>query len=150
MHQSGAQQYKQVNVTSEALDADPHRLIQLLMEAALTRMAQAKGAMERNDMEAKASLLGRVTDILQTLQLNLDHNSGGEVAKNLEKLYDYMLRRLMEATSQNNLAMVDEVMALLLTVKSGWDSIRTEYLQAQQKLSQVSRAPELSAAKYSV
>ena len=85
MHQSGAQQYKQVNVTSEALDADPHRLIQLLMEAALTRMAQAKGAMERNDMEAKASLLGRVTDILQTLQLNLDHNSGGEVAKNLEK-----------------------------------------------------------------
>ncbi len=150
MHQSGAQQYKQVNVTSEALDADPHRLIQLLMEAALTRMAQAKGAMERNDMEAKASLLGRVTDILQTLQLNLDHNSGGEVAKNLEKLYDYMLRRLMEATSQNNLAMVDEVMALLLTVKSGWDSIRTEYLQAQQKLSQVSRAPELSAANYSV
>lgn len=101
-------------------------------------------------MEAKASLLGRVTDILQTLQLNLDHNSGGEVAKNLEKLYDYMLRRLMEATSQNNLAMVDEVMALLLTVKSGWDSIRTEYLQAQQKLSQVSRAPELSAANYSV
>ena len=45
-----------------ASDADPHRLIQLLMRRALTRMAQAKGAMERN-MEAKASLFGRVTDI---------------------------------------------------------------------------------------
>lgn len=150
MYQSGAQQYKQVNVSSEALDADPHRLIQLLMEAALTRMAQAKGAMERCDMEAKASLLGRVTDIIQTLQLSLDHNTGGEVAKNLEKLYDYMLRRLLEATSQNNLAMVDEVMALLLTVKSGWDSIRAEYLQAQHQSPQSLRSTELSAANYSV
>ena len=45
--------------------------------------------------------------------------------------------------------MVDEVMALPANRKSGWDSIRTEYLQAQQNF-QVSRAPELSAANYSV
>lgn len=128
MYKSGAQQYQQVNRTSEVLDADPHRLIQLLMEAALTRMSQAKGAIERNDMPTKANLLGRVLEILQTLQASLDHKSGAEVADNLNRLYDYMIRRLLEATSKNDIAMVDEVMGLLLTVKEGWDAIRQDYL----------------------
>ena len=127
-NRNGAKQYQQVNATSEALEADPHRLIQLLLEAALTRMAQAKGAIERKDMEAKASLLGRVTDILQTLQLSLNHDAGGQLSTDLERLYDYMIRRLMEATSHNDIKMIDEVMGLLLNVKSGWDAIRADYL----------------------
>jgi len=73
MYQSGASQYQKVNVTSEVMDADPHRLIQLLMEAALTRMAQAKGAIQRSEMNEKATLLGRVNEIIQTLQGSLDH-----------------------------------------------------------------------------
>ncbi len=130
MYKSGAKQYQQVNMTSEVLDADPHRLIQLLMEAALTRMSQAKGAIERKEMDTKANLLGRVMEIIQTLQGSLDHSAGGELAQNLDRLYDYINRRLLEATSQNNLAMIDEVMSLLLEVKQGWDGIRQEYLQS--------------------
>lgn len=134
MYKSGAQQYQQVNVTSEVLEADPHRLIQMLMEAALTRMAQAKGAIERKDMPAKAALLGRVNEIIQTLQGSLDHNAGGEIAANLDRLYDYMVRRLLEATSHNDIGMIDEVMGLLLEIKSGWDGIRQEYVESQPSL----------------
>ncbi len=130
MYESGAKQYQKVNVTSEVLEADPHRLIQLLMEAALTRMAQAKGAIQRNDMQEKARLLGRVSEIIQTLQSSLDHNNGAELAANLERLYDYMVRRLLEATSKNDTDMIDEVMGLMLEVKTGWDGIRQEYLQS--------------------
>jgi len=129
MYQSGASQYQKVNVTSEVLDADPHRLIQLLMEAALTRMAQAKGAIQRTDISEKATLLGRVNEIIQTLQSSLDHNQGGELAQNLDRLYDYMIRRLLEASSKNSTEMIDEVMGLMLEVKTGWDGIRQEYLQ---------------------
>lgn len=130
MYQSGASQYQKVNVTSEVLDADPHRLIQLLMEAALTRMAQAKGAIQRKDMEEKAGLLARVSEIIQTLHSSLDHSQGGEIADNLDRLYDYMVRRLLEASSRNDTAMIDEVMGLLLEVKTGWDGIRQEYLES--------------------
>lgn len=129
---NGAKQYQQVNATSEALEADPHRLIQLLMEAALTRMAQAKGAIDRKDMATKANLLGRVTDIIQTLQLSLNHQAGGQISSDLDRLYEYMLHRLLEATSQNDISMIDEVMQLLLQVKSGWDAIRKDYLATQQ------------------
>lgn len=129
MYKNGAKQYQQVNITSEVLDADPHRLIQMLMEGALVRMVQAKAAIERNDMPAKASLLGRVTEIIQTLQGSLDHDAGGELSTNLDNLYDYMVRRLLDATIHNDTAMIDEVMRLLVEVKSGWDGIREEFLQ---------------------
>lgn len=130
MYQSGASQYQKVNTTSEVLDADPHRLIQLLMEAALTRMAQAKGAIQRKDMEEKARLLGRVNEIIQTLNSSLDHQQGGELAGNLDRLYDYMIRRIIEASSHNDTDMIDEVMGLMLEVKTGWDGIRQEYLHS--------------------
>ncbi|WP_221799324.1 flagellar export chaperone FliS [Oceanobacter mangrovi] len=134
MYHSGAKQYQRVNVTSEVLDADPHRLIQLLMEAALTRMAQSKSAIERKDMETKANLLGRVIEIIGTLQSSLDHSSGGEISLNLERLYDYMNRRLLQASIANDVEMIEEVMGLLLEVKRGWDGIREDYLsQAQGK-----------------
>lgn len=129
MYESAAKQYQKVNVTSEVLDADPHRLIQLLMEAALTRMAQAKGAIQRNNMEEKAKLLGRVNEIIQTLQVSLDHTQGGEVSRNLDLLYDYMIRRILESASQNDVNLIDEVMGLMLEVKSGWDGIRQDYLK---------------------
>tara|TARA_R110002167_G_scaffold1439_5_gene6828 strand:- start:9637 stop:10086 length:450 start_codon:yes stop_codon:yes gene_type:complete len=128
MYSSGAKQYQRVNTTSEVLDADPHRLIQLLMEAALTRMAQSKGAIKRGDMATKANLLGRVMEIISTLQSSLDHSSGGEISANLERLYDYMNRRLLQATRANDTDMIEEVMSLMLEVKRGWDGIRDDYL----------------------
>ncbi len=134
MYQAAAQQYQNVNNTSEVLDADPHRLIQLLMEASLTRLAQAKFAIENNDMENKANLLGRVWDILSTLQGSLDVKNGGEVATNLERTYEYMSNRLFEASTENDPEIIAEVIKLMLTVKSGWDGIRDEYLALAQNV----------------
>ncbi|MCY0966928.1 flagellar export chaperone FliS [Parathalassolituus penaei] len=131
MYHSGANQYQKVNSTSEIMDADPHRLIQILMEASLTRMAQAKGAIERGDMVTKANLLGRVMEIISALQSSLNHSQGGDLASNLERLYDYMNRRLLQATSANDIDLVDEVMSLMMEIKRGWDGIREEYLRGQ-------------------
>jgi flagellar protein FliS len=128
MYNKGANQYRQVGATSEVAGADPHRLIQMLMEGALTRMSQAKGMIEIKNHEGKAKLLGRVMDIISTLQSSLDHEQGGDISANLDRLYDYMNRRLLEASSANDTSMVDEVMSLLLEIKSGWDGIRDEYL----------------------
>jgi flagellar protein FliS len=100
----------------------------MLMEGALTRMSQAKNMIEQKNHEGKAKLLGRVMEIIATLQSSLDLDKGGDISSNLDRLYDYMNRRLLEASSANDIAMIDEVMSLLLEVKSGWDGIRDEYL----------------------
>ena len=120
---SALQQYQTVNNQAQAAAAGPHRLIQMLMEGGLTRRAQARGAMEREQTALKGELIGKAIGIVGGLRQGLDLENGGEIAVNLDRLYDYMTRRLMEANVQNDPAILEEVSSLLREVKSGWDAI---------------------------
>ena len=71
--------YKQVNSQTGVVDADPHRLIQLLLDGALDRIAQAKGALIAGDTPAMGEALGKAIGILSGLQGSLDLERGGEI-----------------------------------------------------------------------
>ncbi|NLJ13418.1 flagellar export chaperone FliS [Denitrificimonas caeni] len=116
-------QYQSVNTQAQAIEADPHRLIQMLFEGGLTRLAQARGAMEREQTALKGELLSKAIGIVGGLRQALDLEKGGEIAANLDRLYEYMTTRLMEANLKNDLAIVEEVSDLLREVKTGWDAI---------------------------
>ena len=116
-------QYQTVNTQSQVGDASPHRLIQLLMEGGMSRLAQARGAMQHGQVAIKGELIGKAIGIIGGLREGLDLQQGGEVAANLDRLYEYMVSRLVEANRSNDAAMLDEVAALLRNVKSGWDAI---------------------------
>ncbi|NLU11854.1 MAG: flagellar export chaperone FliS [Gammaproteobacteria bacterium] len=116
-------QYQSVNTQAQAIEADPHRLIQMLMEGGLTRLAQARGAMERNQTALKGELVGKAIAIVGGLRQALNLEQGGELAVNLDNLYAYMTTRLMEANLKNDPAILEEVADLLREVKSGWDAI---------------------------
>ena len=116
-------QYQTVNTQAQVSDASPHRLIQMLMEGGLSRLAQAKGAMQHGQPGAKGELISKAIGIIGGLRAGLDSQQGGEIAANLDRLYEYMVRRLVEANIGNDVAMIDEVAGLLRDVKSGWDAI---------------------------
>ena len=116
-------QYQSVNTQAQAVDASPHRLIQMLMEGGLTRIAQARGAMERQQTAMKGELIGKAIAIIGGLREGLDLQQGGELAANLDSLYQYMVSRLLEANVKNDAALLDEVAGLLRNVKTGWDAI---------------------------
>ena len=116
-------QYQSVNTQAQAVDASPHRLIQMLMEGGLTRIAQARGAMERQQTALKGELIGKAIAIVGGLREGLDLQRGGELASNLDSLYQYMVSRLLDANMKNEAASLDEVAGLLRNVKSGWDAI---------------------------
>lgn len=116
-------QYQNVNTQAQAVDASPHRLIQMLMEGGLTRLAQARGAMEREQFALKGELIGKAIGIIGGLREGLNFEQGGELAHNLDNLYDYMNRRLLEANLKNSVEPLDEVADLLRNVKTGWDAI---------------------------
>lgn len=119
-------QYQTVNTQAQVMEASPHRLIQMLMEGGLTRLAQAKGAMERGQTALKGELIGKTIAIVGGLRDGLDLQQGGEVATNLNRLYEYMVLRLIEANVQNQPEILDEVTALLRNIKAGWDAIGGE------------------------
>lgn len=122
----GAQQYAKLNKSTAVEEATPHQLIQMLYQGALDNLQQSIGHMERKDYEAKGNTVGRAISIIGGLQGFLDHEKGGEIARNLDSLYDYMVVRLYEATRENSPEKVREVIGLLRQVKAGWDGIAEE------------------------
>jgi flagellar secretion chaperone FliS len=103
--------------------ADPHRLIVMLMDGALERIQTARGCIARGDSVEKARLLNRAVSIVGELRGSLDMKSGGQIAVNLSELYDYMARRLLKATSENRVELLDEVTGLLNEIRGAWVAI---------------------------
>ncbi|MBD0682081.1 MULTISPECIES: flagellar export chaperone FliS [Pseudomonas] len=118
-------QYQKVNSHAQISEASPHRLVQMLMEGGLDRMAQAKGALERGDIAHKGLMIGKAVDIIGGLREGIDAERAkeDESLQQLDSLYGYMIQRLTNANLKNDPQIIDEVMGLLVTVKSGWDAI---------------------------
>ncbi len=130
---SALSEYASVSVTSRIEDATPHRLIQMLMEGALDKIATAKGHMLHKNMSEKGRHISWAISIISGLQSSLDMEAGGEVSANLDNLYDYMVRRLGLAGANNDSAILDEVSSLLLEVKSAWDVIPRQLASESRK-----------------
>jgi len=120
-------QYRKVGVQGGVAGATPHRLIQMLLEGALEKIAFAKGFMERGDIPEKGRHIGWAISIVDGLRASLDMEAGGEISANLSALYDYMNRRLVEANLKNDPALLDEVAGLLGEIKGAWDAVPEEY-----------------------
>ncbi|MBU2875704.1 flagellar export chaperone FliS [Marinobacter salexigens] len=123
---NGLQAYQRVNTQTSITDADPHKLIQLLYNGALERINMAKARMQANDYAGKGKLITKAIEIIGGLRSFLDFEKGGDLAAQLEALYDYMERTLFEANAKNDVAKLDEVANLLRSIKDGWDGIREE------------------------
>ena len=125
MYNKNLKAYKTTSLSADLAVADPHRVIQLMMQGVLERLAHAKGAIERRDFEAKAVAISKTISIINGLQDSLDL-SYGKIPQDLYDLYAYMKDRVMDAARDMSCAPLDEVANLMLTIKSGWDQISEE------------------------
>jgi flagellar protein FliS len=98
----------------------------MLMDAALQRMAGARGCIERGELTSKAKLLHSSVILLAELRGSLDLGRGGVLAQNLSDLYDYMIRRLMLANLNSDARLVAEAAGLLAEIRSAWVAIGPE------------------------
>lgn len=127
--QQALSQYQQVNTVAAAENASPHKLIQMLMQGCLQRIAEAKGAFQRGDVSTKGVAIGKAINIVAGLQGSLNKEVANPLPQQLEALYDYMQRRLLEANMKNDETALDEVAGLMRKVKEGWDSIEAKVAQ---------------------
>ncbi len=121
--ESGSEQYKKAGTQVSVESTSPHRLIQMLMEGALEKINLAKGYMQRGDVAMKGSHVSWAISIIDGLRMSLDKEGSGDIAKNLDDLYEYMARRLAEANLENDIEILDEVAGLLVEIKSAWDVV---------------------------
>lgn len=126
------QQYQRVGVQSEVDNASPHRLVQMLMAGAAARIAAAMRHLARGAVAEKGQSISLAISIIAGLRASLDKERGGEIAENLDGLYDYMTRRLLEANLKNDRVMLEEVQSLLKRIRDGWDAAATTLAQREE------------------
>ena len=106
--------------------ADAHGLVNLLFKGAIDNITSAKGYIERKQIQEKAVAITKSIAILDGLRSSLNIENGGEIAQNLDDLYDYMQRRLVVANADNDMNIIQEVADLLSEIQEAWNSIPTE------------------------
>jgi len=121
----GVSAYKTESVRA-ADYASPHQLVAMLLDGAIERVLQARGAMERGMTARKGELIGKAIAIVDSLGASLNMEQGGELSERLASLYDYAGRRLLHANLNNDRVALDEVLGLLREIKAGWDGIAAE------------------------
>lgn len=120
---SAAQAYQQLDLSSKIDAASPHRLIQLMMERALSKIGLARTQMQAGRIEEKGRNITDAISIINGLQASLNHTADERLSENFDALYAYMMRRLLEANLQNDDGKLEEVAGLLAELKEAWDAI---------------------------
>ncbi|MDU2734388.1 MAG: flagellar export chaperone FliS [Mixta calida] len=130
---TGIQAYAQVGVESAVMSASPHQLVVMLFDGALSAMKKAAILMEQGDIPGKGLALSKAINIITNgLRAGLNHEAGGEIAANLDDLYDYMTRRLLQANLHNDIDAIEEVERLLTNIADAWKEIGPNAQAAQE------------------
>lgn len=123
--------YRQVAVESQ-IDgqADGHRLITMLFDGFFEAVAQARGAIRSGDSAAKCRAIGRASAIVEEgLRAALDVKAGGTLARDLNELYTYVVKRLLQGQLAGDEKPLDECVRLMQPVAEAWTAIRPQAAQ---------------------
>ena len=123
VNQRAVSQYAQVSNEARVAAANPHRLVQMLMAGFLQRVAEARGALQRGQMGVKGEAVSKAIGIVGGLREALNRDAAPELTANLDELYAFMQRELVIANKDNDDAKLEQIAALMRTIKEGWDGI---------------------------
>ena len=123
----GAEVYRQMQVQSRS----PLELVVMLYDGALRYLDEARAAIQRKDVPARAEAVSRTLAILTELQGTLNMEQGGQIAEELDGLYAFAINRLLDVTVKVDAAAIDEIVKVLTPLRDGWAQIAQQGAAAQ-------------------
>jgi len=122
MSPRGADAYRRTAVQSSS----PLGLVVMLYDGAIKFVLEAREAIARNDVRARTAAVSRALAIVAELQNTLNLKDGGEVGRELDRLYSYLNTRLLDITAKADDEAAKEVHKLLSTLRDGWSQIASQ------------------------
>lgn len=113
-------------VANQVLTASPAELIMMLFNEGIRTLKNAEAAFAMESPDRIATInnhLLHTQDVIQELKLSLDLEKGGDIAMNLSRIYDFMLRHLIHANAEKSLQSVVDVRELLTTLREAWQQV---------------------------
>ena len=101
-------------------------LVILCYEKTIQSLRQVILNYEAKDYAAKAKAFTRAMNLINELQNSLDCEKGGEIAKNLDSIYSYLTRRLLDADIKKDISVFEEGVRILSELKEAWEGISSE------------------------
>ncbi len=127
LNQEAYQSYHAINLEAQTAQASPVQLVLILMDGLLEELARARAHIDAKRYEQKGLSLDKCINILNGLSTALDIETGGEVVLNLQRLYEYCVERLYQASVELNCSILDEVVELLTTIQRGWQGVQANH-----------------------
>ena len=125
--QRGVNAYAKVGLETGIAAASPHKLIVMLYDGAIVAILNGMTHMKAGNIEEKGKAISKAIQIIDNgLRASLDREVGGEIARNLDSLYEYMSSRLLTANLQNSTDILEEVRGLLADLRDTWKQIGDE------------------------
>jgi len=119
-----AQAYARIGLETGVAAASPQRLIVMLYDGALAALAEARGHLRDGRTAQNGRAIGKAISIVQEgLKAALDVGQGGEIARSLLELYDYIVRRMLLANLRDDVALIDEAARLLTELRGAWAAL---------------------------
>lgn len=109
--------------TNKYQTASPHRLILMLYNGAIQFANNAVQAIQEKNIAETNKWIQKTQDIIYELLSSLNTKEGGQLARNLQNLYFYMIDRLIEANIKKDEEPLHEVIKIIQEIKSSWEEI---------------------------
>ncbi len=103
--------------------ASPIKQIVLIYDKAITLMNLVVESINNNDLKGKIEGIYEIETIIRALDSFLDFEKGGEIARNLHEIYQFILDSLIVINAKNDVNLMKDLIEIMEVLKEGWEEV---------------------------